>query len=348
MWTSHSRSKSSKFNHSAGFQDTFPAYRSGARVAWTAWPFQVPSGKRSTWSVFNQSIGVNQIIGFRKGLLHSKVESGYLHGFLYLGYSLKGTCIYIYYIYNIYLLYIYRERERFYLRQPVWRLSPVVCVYGLELVIASHWSCFSVFPAWGGEESSESCRVKYRTPILLAMKVLSKVGGCGLNIHGIYRVMYVNTCNNLFSSNHPAYLGCVGIHSTDMMMLQSAINCRNDLHWITGVHHLNQQQQVTYFSLKISSGNFCLHFIYPTVSTRADVFHKMILFGPSPGMLWSLRNSQPLRLPVPSPSATSERRCRCANPLAWRSSWGTLQNRKSWKLSRKTTTYSKNVMTTKN
>lgn len=37
--------------------------RSGARVAWTAWPFQVPSGKRSTWFVF-KIICANQIIRF--------------------------------------------------------------------------------------------------------------------------------------------------------------------------------------------------------------------------------------------------------------------------------------------
>lgn len=40
--------------------------RSGARVAWTAWPFQVPSGKRSTWFVFKEISCANQIIRFRK------------------------------------------------------------------------------------------------------------------------------------------------------------------------------------------------------------------------------------------------------------------------------------------
>ena len=102
--------KSSKFNHSAGFQDTFPAYRSGARVAWTAWPFQVPSGKRSTWSVFKESIGVNQIIGFRKGLLHqkwpnSKVKSGYLHGFVLRVLPEGYMYIYIIYIYCSYSVF---------------------------------------------------------------------------------------------------------------------------------------------------------------------------------------------------------------------------------------------------
>lgn len=74
--------------------------RSGARVAWTAWPFQVPSGKRSTWFVFKEISCANQIIRFRKACFtnvtrkFAKLKSStYIVFCRYLGYSLKGTYI---------------------------------------------------------------------------------------------------------------------------------------------------------------------------------------------------------------------------------------------------------------